>query len=122
MNSRRKKLAIPGLRWVLGLVVLLESAGFALSASAAHQFAKTGLPLWIRPALGGSEAIAALLFLVPATSVVGGYALLFIFAVAAVIHLLHGQLEVGVLVVYGMGVIVCMAHRNDEAAEAPHDR
>ena len=74
---------------------------------------KTGLPQWIRPALGGSEVVAALLFLVPAASSVGGYLLLFIFAIAIVIHFLVGEIAgVGSLVVYSMAVIVCMAHRN----------
>jgi hypothetical protein len=122
MNPRTKKIAISGLRWVLGLVVLLESAHFALSPAAAHQFAKTNLPQWIRPALGGSEVIAALLFLVPAATLVGGYALLFIFAIAIGIHFLHGQFDVGGLVVYGMAVIVCLTHRKNGALEARHDR
>jgi hypothetical protein len=122
MNSRLKKSAVPAFRWVLGLVVLWESALFALAPAAGHPFAKMGLPQWVRPVLGGSEAIAALLFLVPAASEVGGYALLFIFAVAAVIHLLHGQFDIGLLAVYGMGVIVCITHGKNEGREAPHDR
>jgi hypothetical protein len=116
MKTRIERLAIPGLRWALGLVVLLESVRFALSAAAGHQFGKTGLPPWIPPALGGSEAVAALLFLAPAARVVGGYALLCIFAVAIGIHFLHGQFDVGGLVVYGMAVIVCMAHRDSGGA------
>ena len=113
MNQQIKKLSASGLQWTLGLVVLLESVHFTLSASAGHQFAKTGLPQWIRPALGGSEVVAALLFLVPAASSVGGYLLLFIFAIAIVIHFLLGEIVgVGSLVVYSMAVIVCMTHRN----------
>jgi hypothetical protein len=122
MNLRLKNWAIPAFRWVLGLVVLWRSVDFALSSAAAQDFAKIGLPQWIRLALGGSEAIAALLFLVPAANVVGGYVLLFIFAVAAVIHLLHGQYDVSTLVIYGMGVIVCIAHGKNEGREATHDR
>jgi hypothetical protein len=122
MNPRIKKLAISGLQWALGLVVLWESAYFALSPAAGRQFAETGLPQWIRPALGGSEAVAALLFLAPAVSLVGGYALLVVFAIAIGIHFLHGQYDVGGLIVYGMAVVVCMTHRNDENAEAPRDR
>jgi uncharacterized membrane protein YhdT len=122
MNSRRMKLAVSGLRLALGLVVLFESAYFVFSSGAAHQFGKTGLPLWLRPALGGSEVIAALLFLVPATSVVGGYALLFIFAIAVGVHLLHGQYDVGSVVVYAMGVFVCITQQEARAAEVPHDR
>jgi hypothetical protein len=118
MNPRLMKLAISGLRWALGLVVLLESAHFVLSPAAAHGFAGTGFPLWLRPALGGSEVIAALLFLVPAANVVGGYALLSIFAIAAGVHLLHGQFDVGSLVVYAMGVLVCITYRDSESAGA----
>jgi hypothetical protein len=112
MNPRLKNLTIPGLRWVLALVVLLESAHFAVSPAAALQVTTAGLPRWTVPALGGSEVFAALLFLVPAASVVGGYALLVIFVIATVIHLLHDQFDVGHLVVYSMAVIVCITNRN----------
>ena len=122
MNQRLKKFAIPGLRWALALVVLLESVHFTLSPSAARNFANTGLPQWIRLVLGGSEIIAVLLFLVPAASMAGGYLLLVIFAIAAGIHFLQGQFGVGSLVVYCMAVIVCMTHRNKEAVEVSHDR
>jgi len=115
MSALLTKIAIPGLRWVLALVVFLESAHFAISSAAAHEFAETGLPQWIPAALGGSEVIAALLFLVPAAIVVGGYALLFIFAIAVALHFFLGQYDVGHLVVYGMAVIVCMTNRKKEA-------
>ena len=108
MNRQPEHAAIPALRWTVGLVVLLESCRFAFSGSAAHAFANTGLPLWIRPALGGTEALAAVLFLVPAARAVGGYALLVIFGVATVIHVLHGWYDVGALVVYAMAVLVCI--------------
>ncbi len=122
MNQQVKKLAIPGLRWTLGIVVLLESVRFVLSSSAAQHFAKIGVPQWIRPALGGSEIVAAVLFLTPATGVLGGYLLLFIFAIAAIIHCLHGEFEVGTLIVYGMAVLVCMTYRSNETAKvAPSD-
>jgi hypothetical protein len=122
MNPHIKGWAISGLRLALGLVVLWQSAHFALSAGGAHEFAKTGLPVWIRPALGGSEAVAALLFLVPAVSLVGGYALLAIFAIAICVHFLHGQYEVSALIVYGMAAIVCITQRHGETGEARHDR
>lgn len=92
MNPRLRGVAIPGLRWVVGLVVLLESARFALSPNTAHEVAKIGLPPWIPSVLGGSEVIAALLFLVPPTTMAGGYALLAIFAIAIVIHFFTGSL------------------------------
>jgi hypothetical protein len=122
MNRQLKTFAIPGLRYILGVVVLLESLRFALSHSAIHQLEKIGLPQWIAPALGGAEALAAILFLAPGVSLVGSYALLFIFAVAAAIHMLHGEFDVGGLIVYSTAVIVCIAHNDKEAAEMSHDR
>jgi uncharacterized membrane protein YphA (DoxX/SURF4 family) len=118
MNDRLKKIAVPALRWSVGLVVLLESCQFAFGTSAMRSFAKTGLPTWIRPALGSTEIVAAILFLVPAASVAGAYALLVIFLLAAVIHILHGWYDVGALVVYGMAVLVCMTQREGGNLEA----
>ena len=122
MNQKLKKFAVPGLRWALGLVVLLESVHFTIAPSAAHNFANTSLPQWVRLVLGGSEIIAVILFLVPAASMAGGYLLLLIFAIAAGIHFLMGQFGVGSLVVYCMAVIVCMTHGNNEAVEVSYDR
>ena len=121
MNQRLKKFSIAGLRWTLGLVVLVESVRFVLSPSTIQRLAKAGFPQWIRHVLGGSEIIAVLLFLVPPVSLVGGYLLLFVFAIAAVLHLLHGEFDVGGLIVYAMAVIVCMTHRNAKDVEVPHD-
>ena len=112
MNERLRKIALPGLRWSLALVVLWESWEFVFGHSALRAFAKTGLPPWIRPLLGGCEIVAAVLFLVPAASLVGGYALLIVFFLAAVIHILHGWYDVGALVVYSMAVLACMSHRD----------
>jgi hypothetical protein len=120
MNQRSTSLAVSGLRWLLGLVILLESAHFALAAGEAREAANIGLRHWIPVALGGAEAVAALLFLVPAVRLIGGYALLFILAIAVAVHLLHGQYNVGSLVVYGMAVRVCMNY--GETVEVPHDR
>jgi DoxX-like family len=110
MNGSAKRLAIPGLRWAVGLVVLWQSLEFVFSESSARAFAHTGLPAWIRPVLGGIEMIAAIIFLVPAATIVGGYALLFVFLTAVIIHILHGWYDVGALVVYAMAVLVCIAH------------
>jgi len=68
-----------------------------------------GLPQWVAPALGGAEIVAAMLFLIPKLGRIGGYSLLVIFAVAATLHILHGQFEIGPLFVYGAAVFVCMS-------------
>jgi hypothetical protein len=57
----------------------------------------------------GAEAVAAVLFLVPATMRVGAIFLLLIFSVAIVLHGLQGELHLS-LVVYIAGVVLVMAH------------
>ncbi len=121
MSQRSEQIAITALRWTLGLIVLWESLVFVFSSSAMHHFAKTGLPHWIRPALGGVEIIAALLFLIPWTDAVGSRLLLLVFAVAAIIHVLHGDFDVSGLILYAVVVIVCMTYRNTRMAEVPRD-
>lgn len=59
--------------------------------------------------LAGAEALAALLFLVPATLRVGGSALLLIFAFAFIFHGLHGEWATQLLI-FGAGVWLVMAH------------
>ncbi len=122
MNPRKKRIAVEGLRWTLGLVVLFESCRLAFWPSQIHAFAKTGLPAWIRPGLAGGEIVAAVLFLVPFTSMAGGYLLLLVFLLAALVHVLHGQYDVGMLAVYSMAVLVSLAHRQEARGEVAHDR
>jgi DoxX-like family len=66
-----------------------------------------GLPQWVSPTIGGAEIVAAVLFLLPKVDRIGGYSLLVIFAVAATLHVLHGQFEIGPLFVYGAAVFMC---------------
>jgi hypothetical protein len=105
------RVSVLGLRWVLSAVVLLQSVHFVLSRGAAQHLAQAALPLWVRPVLGWGEALAAVLFLVPGTIVVGGYGLLLTFIAAIAIHFREGDFAVGGLIVYGMCVVVCLAHR-----------
>lgn len=106
--SKRQQIAFLALRWSVGVVVLWQSWRFVLSATAAHHFYRLGLPHWIRPVLGIAEIMAAILFLIPKWNRAGGYALLAIFFVAAVLHLLHGEFDIGLLFVYGSAVLVCV--------------
>jgi len=118
MTVSRQEAAMVALRWTVGVVVLLESVYFAIATSTAHHLAKMGLPRWFGFALGGAEALAAVLFLVSATRAAGGYALLVIFAIAAVLHLLHGEIDVGGLAVYAMAVIASMHHEDHASGGA----
>jgi hypothetical protein len=117
-----KRAAVEGLRWTLGLVVLLESCRLAFAAPQIHASWKTGPPQWILRALAGSEIVAAVLFLVPFTIVAGSYLLLLVFFLAATVHIVHGQFDVGALAVYSMAVLVSMADRHDKTREVAHDR
>ncbi len=121
MNKGLAKLAIPILRWTVGIVLIFESIHTTLLPSAAHHFAKMGIPAWAGRTLGGAEIAAVLLFLVPISSTIGGYLLLAIFIVAATIHLLHGEADVSGLLVYAAAVVACVAHNNPDSRESRHD-
>jgi len=102
--------AMLGLQWSLGVVVFAEAARLALSghAHAAHQL---GLPGVVLLALALAEMLAAALFLIPRTVVTGGVALIVILALAMLIHILHGQTNVGGLVVYTAAVWAVVQER-----------
>jgi DoxX-like family len=122
MNSQARPRAVAGLQWVVGLVLIVESLRLALDATAARHFAQTGMPMWMRPALAWTEIAAAILFLVPFTTVLGGYLLLLIFFFAAALHVLHGEYDIGVLAVYAMAVLASLAYRGGANSEVAHDR
>ena len=119
MTSNTKDFAILLLQWTVGVIVAAESALFAFSASTARHLAHMGLPTWIGPALGGIELVAALLFLLPAASRIGGLALLAIFAAAIALHFLHGEYNVGALVVYAAAVWAVLAARQNRTSGLP---
>jgi hypothetical protein len=120
MKRPLSQIAIALLRWTLGLVIIVESVRFIFSSGVAHFLAEARVPVWIQPALGATEILAAVLFLIRFTERIGGYALLAVFVFAALIHFVHGQFDVGGLAVYAAAVLVCMAYGNDESAGPQH--
>jgi hypothetical protein len=114
MSPQIRRAAVPILRYTVGLVIFVESMLFAFSPSAARSFAHTHLPLWIRPALGGVELVAAVLFLIPPLALIGGYALLAILILAVAIHILHGWYDVGSLLISAAAVLVCVASAQEK--------
>jgi len=114
MTTPRAAFAIRVLHWTVGLVVLLESCRTFLGAHAGLRSAgHAGALASVRLALSGAEIVAVFLFLVPVTTLVGGYALLTIFALAIAIHGLHGEFwGLEFLVLYGVAVYVTLAERN----------
>ena len=121
MNTQMRPRAVLGLQWILGLVLIVESLRLAFEPSAARHFAKAGMPLWMRPALAWTEIAAAIFFLVPFTTLLGGYLLLVIFFLAAMLHILHGEFDIGILLVYAMAVLVTLVSRNNAESETTHD-
>ena len=99
MTAQRTKIALTGLQWTLGLVILIEAILFLLP-SAAHDFARTHMPNIVRMVLGWGEIVGCVLMLIPRTAVRGGWILAAIFLLAIVIHLLHGMYNVGNLAIY----------------------
>jgi hypothetical protein len=99
MSAERTKIALTGLQWTLGLVILIEAILFVLP-NAAHVFAKTHMPNAIRFVLGFGEIGGCLLMLVPKTAIRGAWLLVTVFVLAIAIHLLHGAYEVGNLAIY----------------------
>ena len=104
------RISLLGLRWTLGLVVLWQSYRLLRHILPEIQGGAHGPLAWIHVGLGSAEIVAAVLFLVPLTMVAGGYALLVIFVVAAMVSVLHGSHDVSGLVLYGMAVLACLTN------------
>jgi hypothetical protein len=94
-----KKCGLTVLQWSLGIVILIEAVLFVLP-SAAHDFARTHMPGFIRLILGFGEIVGCILLLIPQTVIRGAWFLLAVFVMAILIHLLHGMYGIGNLVIY----------------------
>ncbi len=111
MKQISKDWAITALRVVLGFVVTVQAGFLAFDPRAIEAFARTGFPDFVRLGLAWSEIAAGILFLIPATMILGAWLLLAVFLGAIVIHLAHGAFDVGALLIYSAAVMVVMAHR-----------
>jgi hypothetical protein len=108
--------ALTAVQWVTGIAVLVQSSLLLSPANAARTALHSGVPHWLPQMLAAAEITAAVLFLIPATVVAGGRALLAVFAVAALIHFAHGQHDGGVLAVYAAAVLAVVADRQSGRA------
>lgn len=111
MKRVTESVAIDGLRWVLGVVVLVQSLLFLLDLPAIGTSAHSGMPAAVRLILGWSEILAAILFMIPSSMVAGSWSLLIVFTGAIVLHIAHRDYNVGGLLVYSAAVLVVMTHR-----------
>lgn len=105
--SQANKLARMGLQYSLGLVLIYESSRLLFSSGAAQSHLPHALVL----AIAAVELLGAVLFLIPPSVLIGGRLLLAAFAVAAVVHLLHGQPDIGFLIIYSMAVLTIITGR-----------
>jgi DoxX-like family len=106
----RKRCALTALQWTLGIVILIEAVLF-LMPSARHEFGRTHMPNALREVLGWGEVIGTVLFLIPRTIVGGGWLLVIIFALAIVVHLLHGMWNVENLLIYAAAAWAVIENR-----------
>ena len=94
-----KKSGLTVLRLALGVVILIYAVRFVMP-SAAHEFATTHMPGFVRLVLGFGEIAGCVLMLIPQTAVRGAWLLLAVFVMAILLHLLHGMYGIGNLVIY----------------------
>ena len=99
MSPARTKTGLTVLQWALGVVILIEAVMFVLP-SAAHDFARTHMPGFVRMVLGFGEILGCVLLLIPQTAIRGAWVLVAVFIMAILLHLLHGMYGIGNLVIY----------------------
>ena len=107
-----KKSGLTVLRLALGVVILIEAVVFVMP-SAAHDFARTHMPGFVRLVLGFGEIIGCVLMLIPQSAVRGAWLLLAVFVMAILIHLLHGTYDVGNLVIYAAAAFAIAAGKGN---------
>jgi hypothetical protein len=108
MSSTQAKCALTVLQYSLGIVILIEAVRFVLP-SAAHDFARTHMPGFVRLVLGFGEIAGCVLLLIPQTAIRGAWLLLAVFIMAILLHLLHGMYGVGNLVIYAAAAFAVAA-------------
>ena len=104
MNHKMIRIAFIGFHFTLAIVVLLQSVWGVKHALSTANHALLALAI--------VETLAAIVFMIPQTTRLGGLVLLLVFAVAFSVHLLHyGELELGLLV-YAAGTLFVVIHGN----------
>ena len=111
MRTTVNKFALLGLQASVGLIIFAEAAFLAFAPAAIQAFARTGLPNSLRIILAWTEMVLALLLLVPRAMVVAGWGLILVFVFAAGVHILHGKMDVGALVIDAAAVLVIVSRK-----------
>jgi len=95
-----KSIGLCVLKYTLAIVILIEAILFVMPVAARDFAHATHMPNFIRLLLGWGEIIGCILLLIPKTAVSAAWLLFAVFIFAILIHLLHGQYNVGNVVVY----------------------
>jgi len=111
MSASQTKIALTVLQWALGVVILIEAVLFVLP-SAAHDFARTYMPGFIRMVLGFGELLGCIFLLIPKTAIRGAWLLVAVFTMAILLHLLHGMYGIGNLVIYAAAAFAIAMGKN----------
>jgi uncharacterized membrane protein YphA (DoxX/SURF4 family) len=98
-------------QYTLGIIVLIESL---ITLFQSDRMAHGQIPHRVLAVLAAAEALAALLFLIPATLRLGAVSLMAIFFAALAFHGLHGQWNLSLLV-YAAGVFLVMIQKSPPA-------
>jgi len=106
-----RKLGLNVLRIALAVVILIEALMFVLPW-AAHDFARTHMPGFVRLLLGLGEIIGCVLLLIPGTIIRGAWLLLAVFVMGILLHLLHGLYGIGNLVIYAAAAFAIAVSKN----------
>ena len=101
MNHKTIRTAFIGFHFTLAIVVLLQSVWGVQHALSTANHALLVLAI--------VEILAAIVFMIPQTVRLGGLVLLSVFAIAFSIHLLHGELDLRLLV-YAAGTLFIIVH------------
>lgn len=101
MNHKTIRTAFIGFHFTLAIVVLLQSVWGVKHALSTVNHALLVLAI--------VKILAAIVFMIPQTVRLGGLVLLLVFAVAFSIHLLHGELDLRLLV-YAAGTLFVIVH------------
>lgn len=107
----KNKCGVTILQYTLGVVILIEAVQFVLPG-AAHDFARTHMPGFVRLVLGCGEIIGSVLLMIPRTAIRGAWLLVAVFIFAILLHLLHGQYNVGHVVIYTAAALAIALNKN----------
>jgi type II secretory pathway component PulF len=112
MSFSKAKCGLTVLQYSLGIVIMIEAVLFVLP-SAAHDFARTHMPGFVRLVLGFGEILGCILLLIPQTAIRGAWLLMAVFVMAILIHLLHGMYGIGNLVIYAAAAFAIAASKGN---------